>query len=254
MNKRFLFTAVLIFTLKLNGFATEVQVFAAASLTDALNEIGRQYEKETGDRLVFNFAASSVLARQIEEGAPADIFFSADEAKMNSLQNKKLILDETRTSLLSNTLVIVVPDDNNLSLSSAKDLLNVKGYIAIAEPQTVPAGIYAKEYLKTIDVWSKIIDRMIPTENVRAALLAVELGNADAGIVYKTDAGISKKVKIAYEIPQQEGPKISYPIAIVTSTKNVEAAKKAITYLESETSISIFKKYGFLIQLKNITL
>jgi molybdate transport system substrate-binding protein len=228
--------------------ATEIQVYAAASLTDALNEIGEQYQKETGDQLVFNFAASSVLARQIEEGAPADIFFSADEAKMNSLQKKKLILPETRKSLLSNTLVIVVPDDSTLSLSSAKDLLNVKGYIAIAEPQTVPAGIYAKEYLRKIDVWSKIIDRVVPTENVRAALLAVELGNADVGIVYKTDAGISKKVKIAYEIPLQEGPKISYPVAIVSNAENLEAARKAFAYLESDTSIAIFKKYGFLVR------
>jgi molybdate transport system substrate-binding protein len=237
------------FAINLTTSATEIQIYAAASLTDAMSEIGQQYKKETGDQMVFNFAASSILARQIEEDAPADIFFSADEAKMNSLEKKNLILVETRKSLLSNTLVIVVPDDSNLSLASARDLVNVKGYIAIAEPKTVPAGIYAKEYLRKIDIWSKIIDRLVPTENVRAALLAVELGNADAGIVYKTDAGISKKVKIAYEIPLQEGPKISYPVAIVSSTKNLEAAKKAILYLESEPSVAIFKNYGFLIQL-----
>jgi molybdate transport system substrate-binding protein len=231
-----------------SAYAAEIQVFAAASLMDALNDIREQYQKETGDQLIFNFAASNVLARQIEEGAPADIFFSADEAKMTSLEKKKLILPETKVSLLSNTLVIVVPEDGKLNLASPDDLVKVKGNIAIAEPQSVPAGIYAKEYLKKIGIWSKIIDRMIPTENVRAALAAVESGNVDAGIVYKTDADISKKVRIAYEVPLSEGPRISYPIAIVSSSKNPDAAQKTLSYLKGEAAIAIYKKYGFLIQ------
>jgi len=229
-------------------YAAEIQVYAAASLTDALTEIGEQYQKETGDQFVFNFAASSILARQIQEGAPADIFFSADEAKMDSLAKKKMIVPETRKSLLSNTLVIVVPEDSKLKLASAKDLVKVKGYIAIAEPKTVPAGIYAKEYLNKIGIWSKVIDHLVPTENVRAALLAVELGNADAGIVYKTDAEISKKTKVAFEVSEQEGPKISYPIAVVSESKNLEAAKKALSYIESGAALQIFKKYKFLVQ------
>lgn len=237
-----------IITFSFNAFATEIQVYAAASLTDVMTEIGEQYQKETGDQLVFNFAASSVLARQIEEGAPADIFFSADEAKMDSLAKKKLIVPETRKSLLSNILVIVVPEDSKLKLSSAKDLVNVKGYIAIAEPKTVPAGIYAKEYLNKIGMWSKVIDHLVPTENVRAALLAVELGNADAGIVYKTDAEISKKTKLAFEVPLEEGPKISYPVAVVSESKNIEAAKKALSYIESAAALEVFKKYKFLVQ------
>ena len=148
-NKSFAYLVLtFIIAFSFNAYAAEIQVYAAASLTDVLTEIGEQYQKETGDQLIFNFAASSILARQIEEGAPADIFFSADEAKMDSLQKKQLIVPETRKSLLSNTLVIVVPEDSKLKLSSAKDLVNVKGYIAIAEPKTVPAGIYAKEYLK----------------------------------------------------------------------------------------------------------
>jgi molybdate transport system substrate-binding protein len=237
-----------IFAYTINSYGSEVQVYAAASLTDAMNEIGNQYQKGTGDQMIFNFAASSVLARQIEEGAPADIFFSADEAKMDSLQKKKLIVPETRRSLLSNSLVIVVPDDSKLKMESAKDLVKVKGYIAIAEPKTVPAGIYAKKYLSKINIWSKVIDHLVPTENVRAALLAVELGNADAGIVYKTDAEISKKTKVALEVPVQEGPKISYPAAVVNTSKNIDAAKKALSYIESEAGLAVFKKYGFLIQ------
>ena len=135
-NKSFVcIVLTFIIAFSFNAFATEIQVYAAASLTDAMTEIGEQYQKETGDKLIFNFAASSVLARQIDEGAPADIFFSADEAKMDSLAKKKLIVPETRKSLLSNTLVIVVPEDSKLKISSAKDLTNVKGYIAIAEPK-----------------------------------------------------------------------------------------------------------------------
>ncbi len=228
--------------------AAEIHVYAAASLTDALTEIGQLYQKETADQMIFNFAASSVLAIQIQEGAPADIFFSADEAKMDSLAKEKLVIPETRKSLLSNTLVIVVPEDSKLKLSSAKDLLNVKGYIAIAEPKTVPAGIYAKEYLNKIGMWSKIIDHVVPTENVRAALLAVELGNADAGIVYKTDAEISKKTKVAFEVPLEEGPKISYPVAVVSESKNIEAAKKALLYIESNGALEVFMKYKFLVR------
>jgi molybdate transport system substrate-binding protein len=143
-------------------FAEEIQVYAASSLTDAMNDIGKQYEKETGNHLVFNYAASSLLARQIQEGAPADIFFSADEARMDSLQKSKLIIPETRKSLLSNTLVIVVPEDSSMVFASAQDLTKIRGYIAIGEPQSVPVGIYAKEYLKKINIWSKIIDRVVP--------------------------------------------------------------------------------------------
>jgi len=248
-NKSFVcIVLTFIIAFSFNAFATEIQVYAAASLTDAMTEIGVQYQKESGNKLIFNFAASSVLARQIDEGAPADIFFSADEAKMDSLAKKKLIVPETRKSLLSNTLVIVVPEDSKLKISSAKDLVNVKGYIAIAEPKTVPAGIYAKEYLNKIGIWSKIIDHLVPTENVRAALLAVELGNADAGIVYKTDAEISKKTKVAFEVTAQEGPKISYPVAVVSESKNIEAAKKALSYIENVAALEVFKKYKFLIQ------
>ena len=248
-NKSFAYLVLtFIIAFSFNAYAAEIQVYAAASLTDVLTEIGDQYQKETGDQLIFNFAASSILARQIEEGAPADIFFSADEAKMDSLQKKKLIVPETRKSLLSNTLVVVVPEDSKLKLSSAKDLAKVKGYIAIAEPKTVPAGIYAKEYLSKVGIWSKVIDHLVPTENVRAALLAVELGNADAGIVYKTDAEISKKTKLAFEVPLQEGPKISYPIAVVSTSKNQETARKALSYIESATALEVFKKYKFLTQ------
>lgn len=229
--------------------AEDIQVFAAASLTDALKEIAPAFEKSSGDKLSFNFAASSTLARQIQEGAPADLFFSADEAKMDALEKKGLVRKDSRESLLSNTLVIVAVADSGLVLKSGKDLADEKiKNIAVGEPHTVPAGIYAKEYLQKIGIWTGVEKRLVPTENVRAALAAVESGNADTGIVYKTDALISKKIKIILEIPAGEGPAISYPLAIPASAPHPAAAAKFSAYLQAPETLKIFEKYGFLVR------
>ena len=247
MRARSLILMILAFVAwTLPAAAGEVTVFAAASLTDAMQEIGAAYEKETGDKVVLNLGASSALARQIQEGAPADLFFSADEAKMNDLEKRGLIVKGTRRSLLSNTLVVVVPTDSSLKIASPADLTKARA-LALAEPQSVPAGIYAKEWLKSLKLWSKIIDKVIPTENVRAALSAVESGNADAGIVYKTDAGISKKVRVAYEVAVAEGPKISYPLAVIAESNRQEAARRLLAYLASDAALDVFRKYGFLV-------
>ena len=229
--------------------AAELAVFAAASLTEALQEIAVTYERQQpGIHLVFNFSASSALARQIQEGAPADVFFSADETKMDGLEKKGLLVPGTRRSLLSNSLVIVVHRGSRLSLTAAADLLDPQfGHIALAEPQTVPAGVYAKEYFEKLGVWSKLIDKVVPTENVRAALAAVESGNVDAGIVYKTDAAISKKVRVAYEVPAAQGPPISYPVAVLKESRYVEPAKRLVEFFESEEALTIFRRYGFLV-------
>jgi molybdate transport system substrate-binding protein len=227
--------------------AAEIQVFAASSLTDALKAIAAGYERRTGDKLLYNFSASNILAIQIEEGAPADVFFSADEKKMDALQSNALIVDETRKALLSNSLVIVTPLDSRLLINSPARLADPNLRVAIAQPETVPAGLYAKEYLSKAGIWNKMIDRIVPTESVRAALAAVESGNVDAGIVYRTDAAISKRVKIVYEIPPKDGPKISYPVAAIRGSKNLEAAKRFIAYLASPDALQIFRKYGFLI-------
>jgi len=224
----------------------EINIFAAASLTDVLNEIARDYQAQTGDKLLFNFGASSLLARQIQEGAPADLFFSADEEKMDMLEKKGLIRKETRQSLLSNSLVVVVASDSSLSMTRIEDLKKAKR-IAIAEPRTVPAGIYARKYLEQIGLWSKIVDSLIPTENVRGALAAVESGNVDAGIVYKTDAAISKRVKIAYEVPTKDAPKISYPVAVLKDSKAGDKAVACLNYLSSPSSQQAFEKYGFIV-------
>jgi molybdate transport system substrate-binding protein len=227
--------------------ADEIEVFAAASLTDALGEIAASYEKSTGDKVVFNFAASSTLELQIKAGAPADIFFSADEPKMNDLEKQGLIVKESRKDVLSNSLVIVVPSDSSVTLTSATQIADPKiKSIALGETRSVPAGIYAKEYLQKIGIWDQVSARVIPSESVRAALAAVETGNVDAGIVYKTDALHSHKVKIAYEVPVAEGPAISYPVALVQGTKNTTAAQKFLDYLESTDSLKTFEKYGFI--------
>jgi len=226
--------------------AAELTVYAAASLTDALKEIAAAYEKQSGDKLQFNFGASSMLARQIEEGAPADLFFSADEAKMDALEKKDLLLPGTRRSLLPNSLVLVVPADASAAPKSAADLVKAEfKKIALAEPQTVPAGIYAREYLQKLGLWDAVKEKVVPTENVRAALAAVESGNVEVGIVYKTDSLISKKVKVAVEIPAAKGPKISYPIAVVKSSKQPERAKQFAEYLAGPAPRSVFEKFGF---------
>ena len=229
--------------------AVEVTVFAAASLADSLKEIAAIYQKQSDDKIVFNFGASSTLARQIEEGAPADIFFSADEAKMDGLQKKGLILKETRKSRLSNSLVIVVAAEGGTAIESPKDLATDKvKRLALAEPKTVPAGIYAKEYLQKQNLWSAVEGKVIPTENVRAALAAVEAGNAEAGIVYKTDAVISKKVKIVYAVPAQDSPAISYPMAVLKEAKQAEAARKFLQYLGSREAAKVFERFGFIVR------
>lgn len=247
MKTRSLFAFLITALFALSLHAVELNVFAAASLSDALKEIAKTYEPASGDKLHYNFAASSALARQIKEGAPADVFFSADEAKMDDLAKGNLITADTRVSLLSNTLVIVVNADRGAVIATPGDLANASiGKIALAEPESVPAGIYAREYLQKIDLWKKVSRKVVPTENVRACLSAVEAGNADAGIVYKTDALISKKVKIAYEVTVAEGPRISYPLAVVKDSKNAEAARKFAAHAASPEARAVFVKYGFL--------
>jgi molybdate transport system substrate-binding protein len=231
-----------------NTNGAEVDVYAAASLTDVMKEIAANYEKQSGDKIVFNFAASSLLARQIAERAPADIFVSADEAKMDDLQKTGLIVTETRRDLLSNSLVIIAPSDSKLTIASPEELISKVQKIAIADPRAVPAGIYTKEYLSGLGLWEKLESKMVPTENVRAALAAVESGNVDAGFVYKTDANISKRVKIAFDVPVEKGPAIRYPVAVIKEAKNQSAAESFLRYLESENARKLFERYGFIVK------
>jgi len=232
-----------------SAVAAELNVFAAASLSDALQVLAATYQKATGDTVHLNLAASSTLARQIKAGAPADLFFSADEAKMDDLARAGLIVPATRRSLLGNTLVIVVATDSALALKSAADLTGpLVRRVAIAEPATVPAGIYARDYLQKRGWWTAVLAKAVSTENVRGALAAVESGNADAGIVYKTDALISRTVRVAYEIPAADGPRISYPVALVKDARNPAGAARFLTLLTSAEGRAVFASYGFVPQ------
>ena len=226
--------------------AAELVVFAAASLTDALKEIGTRYEAVAADRLVFNFGASSDLARQIKAGAPADVFFSADAAQMDGFEKDGLVRRGDRVDVLSNKLVAIVPPDSKLTVHAARDLLAV-GHLALANPDSVPAGVYARKYLESIGLWEELRGKVVPTLDVRACLAAVEAGHADAGLVYRTDATISKRVRVAFEVPRERGPPIVYPLAPVAGSKNAEAAAAFVRHLVGPEAIGVYKRFGFIV-------
>jgi len=225
--------------------AEEVTVFVAASLTDALKEIAQAFEGRTGHKVVFNLGASNDLARQIKAGAPADVFFSADKAQMDGLEAAGLVRAQDRVDVLSNVLVAVVPASSTARVSGPTDLLAVR-QLALADPQAVPAGVYARAWLESTGLWAKLKDRVIPTLNVRAALAAVESENADAGIVYRTDAAISKRVKVAFEVPKEQGPPIVYPLAPMATSKKV-ATGELVRYLLSPPAREVYARYGFIV-------
>jgi molybdate transport system substrate-binding protein len=228
--------------------ADEILVSAAVSLTDVLNEISKSYHSKSKNTVKFNFGPSSGLARQIEEGAPADIFFSADLSQMDNLDRKGRLKPGTRKNLLSNQLVIIVPADSKLAISSPKDLLKPGvRRIALAEPSSVPVGVYSSKYLTDVGLWDQVKPKVVPVQDVRATLASVESGNVEAGFVYKTDAALSKKVKIVYEVPIDKGPKITYPVAVVKESKHKDATRDFMNYLSSPAVKTSFKKFGFVV-------
>jgi len=231
-----------------NSFASppdELLVFGAASLTESLQGAGQNFEASGGGKVAFSFGSSSDLARQIEAGAPADVFFSADTAKMDSVEMAGLVRKADRREFLSNVLVVVVPSDSTAKIGSARDL-EALPKLALADPAAVPAGVYAKQWLTEKGVWSAIEPKVIPTLDVRAALAAVAGGDVPAGIVYRTDAAISKDVRIAYTVT--DGPSIKYSVAPITSSEHPQAAAKFVAFLDSPAGRAIFEKRGFLIK------
>jgi molybdate transport system substrate-binding protein len=226
----------------------EILVAAAASLTDALREIGGAYQSKTGHKVYFTFGPSSTLARQIEEGAPVDIFFAADLAQMDLLEKNNRLEPGTRKNLLSNRLVIIVPAGAKLVISSPKDLLQAEvKRIALAEPSSVPVGIYSRKYLEAEGLWEKVKPKIVPVLDARATLAAVESGNVDAGFVYKTDASVSKKAKVSFAVPVERGPRITYPVAILKESKNKVIAGDFLNFVVSSSGKQTFQKYGFIV-------
>jgi molybdate transport system substrate-binding protein len=220
-----------------------VAVFAAASTGDALEEIARALETDTGIKVQINPAASSTLAVQIEQGAGADLFLSADEAWADHLERKGLCFE--RRDLLGNRLVVVVPADNAVSLNGLDDLQADKyKRIAVAR-EGVPAGDYTRQALKAAGVWDAVRGRTVEGGDVRATLTYVLRGEADAGFVYATDAAARGKVRVAYEVPEQLHQPIRYPLVLIRRDQPNPAAQQLYDYLAGDKAAAAFRRAGF---------
>jgi molybdate transport system substrate-binding protein len=215
-------------------------VFAAASTSDALTDLAKLYAEKRGKHVRFSWGASGDLARQIEAGAPADIFLSADRAKVDRLEKAGHIA--ARRELLRNRVVVVVSGSSSATIVGPRDLAKLKR-IAIGDPVTVPAGAYAKEWLEKAGAWAEVSSVMIPTLDVRAALAAVESGNVEAAIVYRTDARAAKSAKVVFEPTEQ--PDIVYPIAITRRARRADA--DAFVAFAATEGRAIFEQRGFIV-------
>jgi len=230
--------------------SSPVLIFAAASLKNALDDIAAQWSKETGKQTKISYAASSALAKQIEGAAPADIFISADLDWMDYVAQRKLIKPESRANLLGNRIVLVAGKDSKAAIKiepgfGVRALLG-DGRLAMANIDSVPAGKYGKAALEALGVWSSVQDRIAQAENVRAALLLVSRGEAPLGIVYQTDAVADPNVKIVGVFPENTHPAIVYPVAVLASSANPDAAAFA-AYLRTPVAQPLFEKQGFTV-------
>lgn len=225
-------------------------VFAAASLTDAMEAAGAAYEEKTGERVRFSFASSSTLARQIEAGAPAGIYASANEQWMDYLEERDLIDADTRVSPISNGLVLIAPKNaemETIEITSDTDLLGLLGSgerLAVGDPDHVPAGIYAKQSLEALGFWEEIAPRLARADDVRAALALVSRGEAPLGIVYSTDAAIDERVKVVGRFPVDSHKPITYPFALVRGEES-ETINALFEFLTGEEALAIYERYGF---------
>ncbi len=228
--------------------AATLTVFAAASLKEALDDQVKQFEARTGDKVVVSYAASNALAKQIESGAPADVFVSADLDWMDYLESRQLLAPKTRVELLRNRLVLIAPADSKAALQIAPNfpLAAALGNdrLAIANPDSVPAGKYAKAALQALDVWPTVEKQIARTENVRAALVLVARGEAPFGIVYATDAAAEPKVRVVGTFAENTHPPIVYPIALVAGQRPA-AANALVAYLASAAARPTWQRYGF---------
>ncbi len=229
----------------------ELNVSAAASLTDALQAINAIYMQANSNvKITANFASSGTLQKQIEQGAPADVFISAASKQMDALQTGGLIVDSSRQDLLQNKVVLVVPADSTLTLSSFNDLVNddVK-LIALGDPEFVPAGTYGKQAFDLLGITDQIQSKLMLGSDVRQVLSYVESGNVDAGVVYSTDAAITSGVKIVAEAPAEINDQIVYPVAIIKSSQQSAQAQAYIDFLCSAEAKTVFEQYGFSVIL-----
>jgi molybdate transport system substrate-binding protein len=225
-------------------------VFAAASLKNALDEADALYERGRNQKVRVSYAASSALARQIEAGAPADVFISADLEWMDYLAARGLIRPETRANLLGNEIVLIAPASSQVRLTVAPNFPLAEslagGRLAMADPTSVPAGKYGKAALEALGVWRSVAEHVAPAENVRAALLLVARGEAPLGIVYQTDAAAETGVKVVGAFPESTHPPIVYPITVTAASKEPGAAAY-VAFLKSPSAKPVFERQGFTV-------
>ncbi len=238
-------------TAALPAFAAEPIVFAAASLKNALDDVAAAYREKTGKSVAISYAGTATLVRQIEQGAPADIFFSADVAWMDYAVDHKLVQPETRRTLLGNAIALVVPKELTATIAIAPGmdlagLLGPDGHLAMANVELVPAGRYGKAALESLGVWESIAPRVVQSENVRLALAFVARGEAPAGIVYATDAAAEPAVKAIGTFPADSHEPILYPVAMTAGATSADAIA-FFAFLQSDAAAPAYRKQGFTI-------
>jgi len=246
-----LLSIVLFFGIGLEPKASDevVHVYAATSLTNAVEKIAEAFREETGVTVVSSFAGSSTLARQIERGAPADLFLSANIAWMDYLEARDLIEEGSRRPLLRNELVVVAPKGEGFEVEAEKGFdfaLAFEGRLAVGDPSHVPAGIYARQALQGLGWWVGVKDRLAVGHDVRTTLVYVERGVCPAGIVYATDAALSSRIDVIARFPKEVSDPIEYPVAILKG-KDRAMVKKFMTYLRSKSGRKIFQSFGFIV-------
>lgn len=227
--------------------ASTILVAAAISLQKALQEITPIYTSANPNQTVrYNFAASGILARQIEQGAPVDVFIAAADKQMNDLQQQELLVAGTQKILLTNQLVLIVPKQSSVSVANFRQLIKPQvKRISIGELRSVPAGLYATEVLKNLGIWEQVKSKFVLGNNVKSVLTTVETGDVDAGIVYLTDAKSSERIEIVATADKKLHSPIRYPVAVIKSSKSPDGARQYLEFLRSKAATTIFKKYGF---------
>jgi molybdate transport system substrate-binding protein len=232
--------AALLLLITFSGYADPLVVLAAASTTDAMNEVGTRFTQKSGHTVQFSFGSSGALARQIQSGAPADIFLSANSLWMDSLENNGKINPATRIDLLANRLVLIAPKDHRVTLSE-----KFTGRLATGNTESVPVGIYAKQMLEKYGWFEKLQPRLVSCDSARNVLFFVERGEVDAGIVYSTDANISDRVTVMMIFPEESHDPIRYPVAMCRSSAHPDAASRFLVFLQSPEASAVFERYGF---------
>ncbi|MBI9077771.1 MAG: molybdate ABC transporter substrate-binding protein [Desulfatibacillum sp.] len=245
----FLFVAVLAGNATARATQT-ITVYAAASTTNAVTDIAKLFEQTHKTEVRLSFASSSTLAKQIEQGAPAEVYLSANPKWMNYLEEREAIVNATRTDLLGNRIVLIAPEESPLHDLTVDTKLNLSGLLgdgrlSMGDPDHVPAGMYGKKAMEKLGLWDGVKDKIAPSKDVRAALVLVERGETPLGQVYATDAAISKKVKVVGVFPESSHPPVVYPVALVKATG---PAEEFLEFLKSEQAAEIFRTYGFAVR------